>query len=820
MGVTTDLSGRTLGKYEIRALLGTGGMGAVYRAYQTNLDRYVALKVMPALLSNNPDYIARFQREAAVLASLEHANIVPIYDYGTEGSITYIAMRLLTGGSLAERMVMRANMNQPLPTLSEISRILTKIASALDYAHNKGVIHRDIKPGNIMFNDQGDPALVDFGIVKLAQATQNLTAQGAMVGTPAYMAPEQWRGEDPTPATDQYAIGVMVYELITGRIPFEAPTPYALMHKHINEAPPTPDTWGVNVPAPVTEVMNRALAKEGADRFPTVGQFAATFQNAITGLDSSKVTNFFTFTLPPPPPSVPAAPLETQIGSTGQLPPATTSRPIHQQKWVWGLLTIFAVLLIGIGIFASGILDSDDSQTSTDIPDPQIVVNGETATDNPTEVIVEPTETDTVLPSDTPFPTSTNTRAPSITPSVTSSGTIEPTSTETRFPTIDVQGTATQLVLASLDSPSATVDDSTTTPSPTDDPTTDVDATVAAAIAQTEAALPTNTHTSTPTATNTGTNTPTVTPSLTLTATATLTSTPTVTNTAIPTATATLIPSNTPLPTTSPRELAEQGVNINSDWIPHTEIFNNVPMALVPAGQFTMGSTSSELNYAVSLCGTCSVNDLQNETPANIQIFTQPFWIDLTEVTVANYTQCVLSGFCEDTVGTDNSDFQPMTSVNWYQADAYCEWRGARLPTEREWEYAARGPDNLIFPWGNTFDGTNLNYCDSNCAAPGADISFNDGYTNLANVGSFQDGVSWVGAFDMSGNAWEWTGSQNFPYPYFTTDGREDLTGINQRMIHGGSYNNPSFVNRTATRFPLTPDVGASEGGFRCALDY
>ncbi|MCA9915043.1 MAG: serine/threonine protein kinase, partial [Anaerolineae bacterium] len=213
-----NLSGRQLGKYQLKALLGVGGMGAVYQAYQTDLRRYVAVKVLPPAFAQETGYAERFDREARTAASLEHAHIVPVYDYGVENGITYVVMRLLTGGSLVDRLQERQKNNLPLPSLREIADILKQLASALDYAHSQGIVHRDTKASNVMFDNQGNAFLVDFGIAKLVNATNaltSLTTAGAAMGTPSYMAPEQWRDEEITGAADQYALGVMTYAMVT-----------------------------------------------------------------------------------------------------------------------------------------------------------------------------------------------------------------------------------------------------------------------------------------------------------------------------------------------------------------------------------------------------------------------------------------------------------------------------------------------------------------------------------------------------------------------------------------------------------------------------
>lgn len=391
MATTPDLSGRILGQYQIIERIGVGGMAAVYRAYQSKLRREVALKILPDALAENPQYEERFEREAATAASLEHPHIVPIFDYGTDHGISYVAMRLLTGGSLGDRMANREKQGADLPSLSEIARLLKQVGSALDYAHGRGVIHRDIKPSNIMFDDQGNPFIVDFGIAKVLHATSGITSTGQAMGTPAFMAPEQWRAETPSPATDQYALGVLVYAMLTGRIPFEAPTPFGLMHLHMNEFPTAPSLIRADIPDSVNDVINRAMAKKPEDRYPTITAFAEDFQAAISGMDFAS-TNFFTFTVPkrtfgadnlpsvspsgsqggvgsPPSPSggvpahptgptygeliarTPSGPNPAMISGSGPYPVQQTSGSRLANPLVLGLLLVVLVALGGGAVF-------------------------------------------------------------------------------------------------------------------------------------------------------------------------------------------------------------------------------------------------------------------------------------------------------------------------------------------------------------------------------------------------------------------------------------------------------------------------------------
>lgn len=404
MGIQ-NLSGQTLGQYELQGLLGTGGMGSVYRAYQAALKRTVAVKVIGTDKANKTDYVERFTREAQTAAALEHAHIVPVYDYGTQGDINYIVMRLLTGGSLSDRMERAQSENTPIP-LAEVSRLLTQLGGALDYAHQRGVIHRDIKPGNIMFDSSGTAYLVDFGIAKLSSGAQ-LTTTGMTVGTPAYMPPEQWRAELVTSASDQYALGAVIFSVLAGRLPFEAPTPYALMHKHVTE-PLTPLTaLRPDLPEAISGVLGRAMAKNADDRFPSVGDFATTFAEATTGKIAPPAPD--TNRLSATPNSIPAP--RPASGNAQTVLPATTVQSGRPMRLIGA---VAALVVIG-GLAALGIT-AVQQQNSANANLTAVALNG-----TQTRQAVSPTLPPTLTI------TSSVTIAPTLT--ITSSATIAPTLT-------------------------------------------------------------------------------------------------------------------------------------------------------------------------------------------------------------------------------------------------------------------------------------------------------------------------------------------------------------------------------------------------------
>lgn len=424
--------------------------------------------------------------------------------------------------------------------------------------------------------------------------------------------------------------------------------------------------------------------------------------------------------------------------STGQFVaptvlPATAPQPITKPAragvsrgmLAFGLLVILIVTAIGIAL--SGVLSGDDNKgdsrdTASDTP-PAIAQNP-SLTENPTDV---PTEV--------------------VTDAATEDG--DPTETATLTAREEAETLAADQKTATATQWTATPT-STSTPTLTPSSTEDRPATVAMELTNIywdDATA--ETHTPTPTITPTATNTP------------TLTITPSPTHTPTNTATATNTPTDTATPTPTSTPLGFGRVDQNEAWTSHEEVINGATMVLVPVGCFMMGSEDGD----------------SDERPVEEQCFESPFWIDKYEVTRGDYAACVVAGGCTETPDSSYStrDTQPINRVTWFQAVAYCEWREARLPTEKEWEYAARGPSNWVYPWGNEFVGNNVVY---------------SGNSNnvTADVGSRPDGQSWVGAMDMSGNVWEWASSWYATYPYDAGKVEDNNSQYNYRMVRGGSF--------------------------------
>ncbi len=269
-----DLLGSTLGHYQILEQIGLGGMATVYKAYQPGMNRLVALKVLPEHYARDPRFVKRFEREAQVVAKLEHRNIIPIYDYGSHNNITYLAMRYLQAGTVKDILAQGA-----LP-LNDVAKLLSDISSALDYAHSQGIIHRDVKPSNVLVDKQGNAYLTDFGIAKVLEGTADFTGS-SVLGTPAYMAPEQTLGKPATAQSDIYSLGVMLYEMVVGKPPFEADTPMAIALMHVHEPLPLPRRIKEEIPEAVELVILKSLAKNPKDRFQTANELARAFTSSI-----------------------------------------------------------------------------------------------------------------------------------------------------------------------------------------------------------------------------------------------------------------------------------------------------------------------------------------------------------------------------------------------------------------------------------------------------------------------------------------------------------------------------------------------------------
>ena len=698
-----DWVGRELGEYFVFERIGTGSMAEVYKALQPSMDRLVGIKILAPALSHDAQFVARFRREVQLIASLEHPHILPVIDFGERDGALYLVMRYVGGGTLHD-LIAQGPLD-PQMTL----RYLTEIGAALDYAHARRVVHRDLKPRNVLLDADGNPFLADFGLAKLMDAG-GLTHSGVeMIGTPHYMSPEQAKGLPVDGRADLYALGVMLYQMLTGRVPYAADSTVGIVMQHLNAPVPAVTAMWPELPAGLDAVVSRAMAKDPADRFPSANAMTAALAEALgtsvlagpilskplertrpggrglpVGRKLGMLAQWWLHWLRPPP-GQPRRPTESFGNLYRRLFPSRRQRALLSG----GLLLTLAALL------AAGTL-----------------LNG------------------------------------------------------ARLPT-------------------------------------------------TPAATPTTAPTSSPAA-------PTVPP----------TTAPTATN-APPTATAappTMAPSATSAPATEPPDTSR--VVWPADGMTGLE---------VAAGEFLMGSAAGD-------------RGAQPDEQPQVTIYLDTYWIDRTEVTVEQFADFVAAtGYqTEAERGIGEGDFgapgglvyspdglyvrtatwrlpqgsgapeanprQPVVQVSWADAAAYCEWAGRRLPTEAEWEKAARGADGRLYPWGNDYDARRVNACDANCAANWHSAS-DDGFARTSPVGVFATGASPYGVQDLSGNVSEWVAAfYDFRgYANLATANPPGLeTGLT-RVLRGGSWLDSANRLRAAARLSAAPEYRSNVTGFRCA---
>ena len=279
-----DLTGKQFGSYQIVAPLGEGGMAAVYKAYQPAMERFVAIKVLPRHLSSSEEFTARFRREARLVAQLQHPHILPVFDYGESEGYPYIVMPFILSGTLADIL------RKQRVSLPEARRIIGQIGDALSCAHARGMIHRDIKPSNILIDERGNCLLTDFGLARMAEAGEELTTSGAIMGTPAYMSPEQGMGASTDQRSDLYSLGIILYEMLTGRVPYTAETPIAVVFKHVQDPLPSGRKFNPSLSEALELVLLKSLAKNPEDRYQTAEVFVQAVQQVISENPSADKT--------------------------------------------------------------------------------------------------------------------------------------------------------------------------------------------------------------------------------------------------------------------------------------------------------------------------------------------------------------------------------------------------------------------------------------------------------------------------------------------------------------------------------------------------
>lgn len=271
---------RLIGTYQIVEKIGSGGMATVYKAHQPRVDRFVAIKVLHQMFLDDKNFVTRFQREAQIAGKLDHPNIVPIYDFDLQDQQPYLVMKFIEGQTLKERMRDNAL------TLDEIRHVMRSICDALTYAHHQGILHRDIKPSNIMISDDGAVYLTDFGLARMVHQGESTLSIDTMLGTPHYISPEQAQSEPIDSRTDIYAVGIILYELMTGRLPFTGDSAFAIVHQQIFSAPPSPSQLNPDIKPAVEAVLLKALMKNPHDRYRTANDLFRAFEDALRESDT------------------------------------------------------------------------------------------------------------------------------------------------------------------------------------------------------------------------------------------------------------------------------------------------------------------------------------------------------------------------------------------------------------------------------------------------------------------------------------------------------------------------------------------------------
>ena len=689
-----NLIGKILNKrYRVEEGIGQGGMAQVYKVWDQERTVHLALKLLREDLARDRIFLRRFQREARTLAELQHPNIVRFYGLEQEDLLAFMLMDYVDGTDLRTE-IFRLNGTPMKP--ERILEILRPVCSALNYAHRRGLAHCDIKPANIMLNKLGQVFVADFGIARM---TDTATTTMLGMGTPAYMSPEQIKGEDPTPQTDIYALGVILYEMLSGgERPFtgeqatvSGTTSEKVRWEQLNLKPPSLKRFVPNLSDGTEEVVLRCLEKEPEKRYQ----------------DVINVLNELTLAL---------------TGKTVEGEPEPKLQPVQEPKTQLKIEE------------ESQRLQKEIEELKMQLAEAQLQAGRKKQIDEDKSVLQEE--------------------------AVPESGKKQSTQ-KRKLPlwTWAVVGGSGLLILLLLVNSLGK----------------DNRGGLAFAVSET------------PTLATivTSTKKQNLTPTLTLTPENTQTQIPTITST--PTATLGI----------GSRSVSEK---------------DGMVQVYVPAGEFEMGANADQ-GYMICLAhyNYCYRTSYEDEEPAHT-VFLDAFWIDQTEVTNAMYAICVADGYCNEPEDEyyGNLDFvdHPVSFVSWYDAETYCKWAGRALPSEAQWEKAARGTDGRVYPWGDMKPSCMLTQYE-NC----------DGDT--IEVGSLLGGQSYYGALDMAGNVSEWVADWYDESYYEKTflinpDGPENGQF---RVIKGGSYTTYEFRGylRCASRGRSIPMGLWGSTGFRCA---
>lgn len=823
--------GRTVGKYKIESLLGRGGMAEVYKAKHPELGREVAIKILHPFFTDTPGFIERFRREAQAAAVLRHPHIVQIYDFdATEDGLYYMVMEYIEGQSLEDYL----DAHKTALPQNEAVQLFKEIADALQYAHDSGMVHRDIKPANMLLDKNGRIYLTDFGIAQIVGASR-LTESGLTTGTPYYMAPEQVAGKPVTAAADQYALGVMLYQMFTGRLPFSGENPATVMMTKLTEPPPPPSQFNPGVPLAVESVILRALELQPEARFASVQEMCQAVESAVSGTATTPI-----FAPPAPAPTLPAvtAPAQTipQATVVSPIPPTPQQTPI----WVWPAVVVGALALVAVGFLLARGNQPPATPTPTQESDVAIVVETETAVFTPTP-----------SPSPSPSPSPTTTPAP-----VREGMVFIPAGTFTQG---SANGNADEAPPHTVQLSDYFMD------------TTEVtNAAYAQFIAETGHPAPAHWQQPDPSIWRVqaseayvagrfdnqffydGAGVYPVSGTLSMTVNADSDEgliTAVITGSLQPTATNTYsgvfrIEQRTffdgpPFPafkeggigdfvdmhglsgnelSAYPELVAYLGTWGFADVYLNDELLFN---ALGVHIMYSDGVRNDDVHFLHRADGSCCFSpaapgdsSLDPGGPEiSLWLFPGTSYEDAQELWINLYfnqvTQLQAPEFVGPPIYPEGQELYPVTNISWQDAAAFCAWRDARLPTEAEWEYAARGPQGLLYPWGDEPRAAQANIANT--------------LAGTAPVGSFPESISPFGLLDMAGNVWEWVADW-YSETYYASSAPENPLGPatgTLKVLRGGGFRILDILGldeaRTTHRLPLDPTTLQDDIGFRCA---
>lgn len=762
-----------LGRYEIVQELGRGAMGVVYKARDPNIDRLVAIKVVSPEASMEPDKAKdlreRFQREARAAGRLSHPNIVTIYDASEVEGRAFIVMEFIEGKTL-ESLIDAGQVF----TLQDIASIGDQVAQALDYAHQHGIVHRDIKPANIMVTASGLVKVADFGIARIAGTS--VTRTGLAVGTPSYMSPEQVAGHKVDGRSDQFSLAAMLYEMLSGEKPFPGDSLTTVLYRIMQKDPIPLHQVNPALPESIDATLRKGMAKNPADRYPRVADLghellaAASTATALVsgaspsndatvvdGLDTSQLAGLKTQVRVPSPA---VAPTEVIVAAPPQ--PAAAAPP-RKTSWVLFAGVGAAVVGIGVGLFV---------MFRPSPPPPPVAVTA------PPPVAVVPKATP-------PPPAEEKEKAKPKPPQLQElllakevRGDGKPVGPSKQFPASDPQValfargtnlTEERPVLVKWFDPDGKEIPPSGVPKLVLDGKGGWRAWAELSLAGGAKPGRWKAEFSLGDEVNQALSF-TVTPAMAV---------------AVPK------PTEEAKATLPPQPSAPAGIRPGTIQKSGKD---EVEMVYVPASSFTMGDTHGDGD--------------PGEKPT-IKVTLGGFWIDRLDVTFDQFAKFVQSANYKAQGNWEQQKTRggthPVVNITWNDAVAYCHWADKRLPTEAEWEYAARGTDGRKFPWGDQWDPSRARF------------RGNRGEGTTAPVGSYPTGASPFGILDMAGNVWQWTASLDKPYPYVATDGREDPRASGRRVSRGGSWLGDAQFLRASVRDSLSPTSKNDKLGFRCA---